>query len=638
MQHNGWNFLSNISVRAKLALGFSLLIGMILLVAYTGWQATDALRDRSERIGDISGFSTLARDMRIERLVYIVKADDAQAAKWLAALDKLEAQLQSIIPNFNSKANEALLSEARAALKRYRDFYTQVVTATRERATVQQAATATAEAANTYLLALATAANAQEGRVEDRQQVAALFIDLQRMRIALRSYATTPTKDNEATAHGALDGIQAKVKQLATTSTLPTEALQKLGSELDGYQQRLQQLITTQAQVDQGQAGITTTITTLLSVADKLTAIQKEFQLTDVSGARQLLLVWLTIAIALGLLGAWLITRSIVRPLKDTVLLAQTVANGDFTRQLEVTRKDELGALQISMQQMTTNLRGLIGEVKDGVVQVASAAEQLSAVTEQTSAGVQSQKVETDQIATAMQEMTATTHEVARNAGAAARSALEASQQAQQGDQAVNKAVAQIELLAGEMASTKIAMAALRDHADSIGGVLDVIKAVSEQTNLLALNAAIEAARAGEAGRGFAVVADEVRGLAQRTRSSTDEIAQLITGLHQSTDRMAAVLDHNVQLTDSSVGLSREAGELLKRITRSVKDIESMNEQIACAAEQQGTAGEEISRSVTNVRDISEQTAAASEETASSSTELARIGVRLQEMTRRFQV
>ena len=162
MQHNGWNFLSNISVRAKLALGFSLLIGMILLVAYTGWQATDALRDRSERIGDISGYSTLARDMRIERLVYIVKADDAQAAKWLAALDKIDAQLQSIVPNFNSKANEALLSEAQGALKRYRDFYTQVVTATRERAAIQQAATATAEAANSYLLALATAARSSK--------------------------------------------------------------------------------------------------------------------------------------------------------------------------------------------------------------------------------------------------------------------------------------------------------------------------------------------------------------------------------------------------------------------------------------------------------------------------------------------
>lgn len=637
MSTTGSNLFTNLSVRAKLALGFSLLIGMILLVAYTGWRATDTLRDRSERITDIASFSTLARNMRIERLMYIIKGDDAQAAKWLAALDKTEAQLQSITPNFTSKINEALMSETGATLKRYRDFYTEVVTATREREALQKQATASAETANTHLLSLAEAANAEGGRFEDRQQLAALFIGLQKMRISLRSYAATPSKESEEAARSAIDGVRTQVKALASTG-LPSDVQKKLEGEIDGYQQRLQQLAVQQAKVDEGQAGISASITSILANSDKLTAIQKEFQGEDVTGARQLLLVWLAIAVALGLLGAWLITRSIVGPLKDTVALAETVANGDFTHQQEVTRKDELGALQTSMQRMTLNLRRLIGDMKDGVVQVASAAEQLSAVTEQTSAGVQSQKVETDQIATAMQEMTATTHEVSRNAGTAAKSALEASQQALQGDQAVTKAVTQIELLATEMESTKTAMATLRSHAESIGGVLDVIKAVSEQTNLLALNAAIEAARAGEAGRGFAVVADEVRGLAQRTRSSTDEIAQLITGLNQSTDRMAAVLDQNVQLTESSVGLSREASEMLKRITRSVKDIESMNEQIACAAEQQSAAGEEISRSVTNVRDISDQTAAASEETASSSMELARISVSLQEMTRRFKV
>ncbi|WP_431312658.1 methyl-accepting chemotaxis protein [Pseudomonas flavocrustae] len=274
----------------------------------------------------------------------------------------------------------------------------------------------------------------------------------------------------------------------------------------------------------------------------------------------------------------------------------------------------------------------------DSVIQVASAAEQLSAVTEQTSAGVHSQKIETDQIATAMQEMTASTQEVARNAALAAKSALDASQQAQEGDVVVKKAVVQIERLASEMDSTKSAMSALRGHAEGIGSVLDVIKAVSDQTNLLALNAAIEAARAGEAGRGFAVVADEVRGLAQRTRSSTEEIAQLITVLNESTDHMATVLEQNMLLTNSSVGLSREAGEMLRHITSAVKNIESMNDQIACAAEQQSAVGEEINRSVVNVRDISNQTAAASEETAASSMELARISVRLQGITGKFKV
>ena len=637
MQNNGWNLLSNISVRAKLTLGFSILLGMILLVAYTGWQATDTLRNRSERTGDISAFSTLARDMRIERLLYFVNADDSQAEKWLAALNKTEKQLLAIQPNFKTSTNQALLADTEATLKRYREFYGQAVAATRAREATRKVASDAAEVANEQLQALSKVASAESGRYEDRLLVADIFLNVQRMRINFRAYASLPNKQTEEAARSAISTVVAQIKGLETTG-LPSNAIQKFASEINNYQLELEHLIAEQADVEKAQGGISTSITAILAVADKMTAIQNDFQVADVAGARQMLLLWLSVAIALGLLSAWLITRSIVRPLKETVALAQTVASGDFTHQLEVTRKDELGALQASMQQMTTNLRGLIGEMKDGVVQVASAAEQLSAVTEQTSAGVQAQKVETDQIATAMQEMTATTHEVARNAGEAAKSALDASQQALQGDQAVSKAVTQIELLASEMDATKTAMAELRNHADSIGGVLDVIKAVSEQTNLLALNAAIEAARAGEAGRGFAVVADEVRGLAQRTRSSTDEIAQLITGLNQSTDRMATVLEQNIQLTGSSVDLSREAGDMLKRITQSVRSIESMNEQIACAAEQQSAAGEEIGRNVTNVRDISDQTASASEETASSSMELARIGVRLQEMTARFKV
>ncbi|WP_375233047.1 methyl-accepting chemotaxis protein [Pseudomonas caricapapayae] len=290
------------------------------------------------------------------------------------------------------------------------------------------------------------------------------------------------------------------------------------------------------------------------------------------------------------------------------------------------------------MLHMTSRLRNLIGEMKDGVVQVASAAEELSAVTEQTSAGVNAQKLETEQIATAMQQMTATTHEVSRNAAHAVNTAQNASQLAVKGGQVVDKTRVQIESLALEMDTTKTAMAALRGNAQSIGGVLDVIKAVADQTNLLALNAAIEAARAGEAGRGFAVVADEVRGLAVRTRTSTDEIAVLISELQVSTDHMTQVLEQNLLLTDSSVDLSRQASEMLQNITTSVHEIELMNEQIAVATEQQSSVGEEIGKGVTNVRDISDQTAAASEETATSSIELARVSARLQEMTNRFTV
>ncbi|WP_410021905.1 MULTISPECIES: methyl-accepting chemotaxis protein [unclassified Pseudomonas] len=290
------------------------------------------------------------------------------------------------------------------------------------------------------------------------------------------------------------------------------------------------------------------------------------------------------------------------------------------------------------MQSMTTGLRELIGGISDGVTQIASAAEQLSAVTEQTSAGVNNQKIETDQVATAMNEMAATVQEVARNAEEASEAAVAADQQAREGDKVVGEAIAQIERLAGEVVNSTEAMGHLKRESDKIGSVLDVIKSVAQQTNLLALNAAIEAARAGEAGRGFAVVADEVRSLAQRTQQSTEEIEELIVGLQSGTQHVATIMDNSRDLTDSSVELTRRAGSALANITRTVSAIQAMNQQIATAAEQQSAVAEEINRSVLNVRDVSEQTSAASEETAASSAELARLGIYLQTLVGRFRI
>ncbi|WP_456025142.1 methyl-accepting chemotaxis protein [Pseudomonas capeferrum] len=237
-----------------------------------------------------------------------------------------------------------------------------------------------------------------------------------------------------------------------------------------------------------------------------------------------------------------------------------------------------------------------------------------------------------------MNEMAATVLEVARNAEQASHAAVSASKEARDGDGVVSKAVVQIETLASEVGRSKIAMDELKQESNKIGGVLEVIKAVAEQTNLLALNAAIEAARAGEAGRGFAVVADEVRSLAQRTQKSTEEIAELIEGLHDRTARVATSLENSRMLTDNSVELTREAGDSIGSISRSISTIESMNQQIAASAEEQSAVAEEINRSVLNVRDISEQTASASEETASSSAELARLGVHLQGLMSKFVI
>ncbi|MDF3932985.1 methyl-accepting chemotaxis protein [Pseudomonas citronellolis] len=347
-------------------------------------------------------------------------------------------------------------------------------------------------------------------------------------------------------------------------------------------------------------------------------------------------------ALFFGALSVWAINRQIVRPLHESLTLAERIAEGDLSRglngDLHLQRRDELGQLQRTMLRMRDSLGELIGHIGGSVGQLATAADELSAVTEQTRAGVDSQRLETEQVASAIEEMAATVQEVARNAEQASGAARQADNQAREGEQVVGQAMVQIDHLAAEVERSTQAMGRLRGDSEKIGSVLDVIKSVAEQTNLLALNAAIEAARAGEAGRGFAVVADEVRALAQRTQQSTAEIEALIAALQKGAEDAARCMDDSRELTGNSVELTRRAGEALAGIARTVAQIQDMNLQIASAAEQQSSVAAEISRSVGQVRDIAEQSAAASEQTAASSNELARLGGDLQGQVGRFRL
>ncbi|MGE6528019.1 methyl-accepting chemotaxis protein [Pseudomonas sp. NPDC077382] len=259
-------------------------------------------------------------------------------------------------------------------------------------------------------------------------------------------------------------------------------------------------------------------------------------------------------------------------------------------------------------------------------------------MTEQTSAGVSSQRQETDQVATAMHEMTATVQEVARNAEEASSAAQRADQQAAKGNTVVQRALSQIDRLSSEVTLSAEAMTQLNQETDGISTVLTVINGIAEQTNLLALNAAIEAARAGEAGRGFAVVADEVRGLAQRTQQSTAQIEALIATLQKGARTASGMMDSSSTLARDTVILAREVGTELQAITETVSVIQAMNQQIATAAEQQSSVTDEINRSVLSVRDVADQSAEAARETAASTARLAQLGGELQTMIGRFKV
>ncbi|HWT69418.1 MAG TPA: methyl-accepting chemotaxis protein [Pseudomonas sp.] len=630
--------LGNVSVNRKLGVGFGLVLLLTLLITVTGWNGLSEVSHRGDKLGLISDINGMTKDLRIARLDYEMRRGEQGPGAVNDMLGKLDSSLQAARRLIEQPADIAMIDQQLAAVSQYRQAFAAMTQAGMNREDARGKLGATADNA-VARVAEVEKSMLQGDSVAQFNSVIDLSKLIQQARFQVRGYTYSGKVEAEQPALDAIDNALKYLESLP--SKLPEQHianLQQATESLKAYRAAVSQYRDSQVASAQALKNMATQGQVLLDVSKVLTTSQTNKRDTDVAHAKNMLLLATVLALVFGLFSAWAITRQIVIPLNQTLKVAERIASGDLTHDLASKRRDELGQLQRAIQSMTQGLRELIGGISDGVTQIASAAEELSAVTEQTSAGVNSQKVETDQVATAMNEMTATVQEVARNAEEASEAAVAADQQAREGDRVVGEAIAQIERLAQEVGHSTEAMGELKRESDKIGSVLDVIKSVAQQTNLLALNAAIEAARAGEAGRGFAVVADEVRSLAQRTQKSTEEIEELIVGLQNGTEQVSTIMDNSRSLTDSSVELTRRAGGSLESITRTVSAIQAMNQQIAAAAEQQSAVAEEINRSVLNVRDVSDQTSAASEETAASSVELARLGTHLQMLVGKFRV
>ena len=639
---NSW--LSNISVNMKLALGFGLVLTLTLLMAISDWLSLDKLIDRSNWMSDITRLNSSLTNLRVARLQYMLTdGDEAAAQNVQTNLDAFVVQQKQLIASFKSPENLKLLNEQHEIIKQYQSALVTMRKAYVESAVsrdeMDQYSKVARDAMDLLKSRVMQSSASEQDRFEQLETLTTVREKFLVARYQVRAYIAAQTTANEQAARQQLNEAIASLTALNTyfVASAP-ETLRTLDDALSHYQHALQVYADTDKTITDMRKEMTDYGSGILNRSDALYTLQLERRDNESASANTIQLVSTLLVLLFGILAAVIITRQITRPLRETLEVVERIAGGDLSHNLRVTRRDDLGVLQQGIARMGTTLRELIGGIRDGVTQIASAAEELSAVTEQTSAGVNSQKIETDQVATAMHEMTATVQEVARNAEDASQAAAAADAEAREGDQVVNQAIDQIERLAVEVGRSTEAMAVLQQESDKIGSVMDVIKAVAEQTNLLALNAAIEAARAGEAGRGFAVVADEVRGLAQRTQKSTEEIQTLVAALQSGTQHVASVMNSSRSLTDSSVTLTRQAGTSLQGITRTVSNIQSMNQQIAAAAEQQSAVAEEISRSIINVRDVSEQTAAASDETAKSSIELARLGNQLQMMVSHFRI
>ncbi|NWD53578.1 methyl-accepting chemotaxis protein [Pseudomonas veronii] len=346
----------------------------------------------------------------------------------------------------------------------------------------------------------------------------------------------------------------------------------------------------------------------------------------------------LVIATTLTLWFAWLLTRSITLPIAQALDAAEEIAEGNLTRPIKVDGHDEAGRLLAAMAKMQDKLRDTLQRIAGSATQLASAAEELNAVTDESARGLTQQNNEIEQAATAVNEMTSAVEEVARNAVSTSEASRNATTSAGDGRDLVQETVSAIERMSGDVQATATLIGDLANESRDIGKVLDVIRGLADQTNLLALNAAIEAARAGEAGRGFAVVADEVRALAHRTQQSTSEIERMIGSIQAGTEHAVDSMRNSTERAESTLNIAKGAGMSLDTINTAIVEINERNLVIASAAEEQAQVAREVDRNLVNIRDLSVQSATGAGQTSAASSELSRLAVDLNGMVGRFRL
>ncbi|RMM44313.1 Methyl-accepting chemotaxis protein [Pseudomonas syringae pv. aptata] len=362
----------------------------------------------------------------------------------------------------------------------------------------------------------------------------------------------------------------------------------------------------------------------------------KEQASSEYDSAFNMVIGLLIAATLLTLVFAWMLIKSITTPIATALLAAETIAQGNLTRPISIDGTDEAGRLLLAMKTMQDKLRDTLQGISGSATQLASAAEELNAVTDESARGLVQQNDEIEQAATAVNQMTSAVEEVARNATSTSQASRSAANSAGDGRDLVQETVSAIERMSGDVQGTAELIISLANESRDIGKVLDVIRGLADQTNLLALNAAIEAARAGEAGRGFAVVADEVRALAHRTQQSTSEIERMISSIQTGTEQAVSSMRNSTERAESTLNIAKGAGQALNTINSAVEEINERNMVIASAAEEQAQVAREVDRNLVNIRDLSAQSTNGANQTSAASTELSRLAIDLNGMVARF--
>ncbi|MDD2054872.1 methyl-accepting chemotaxis protein [Pseudomonas putida] len=645
---------ANLGMAKKLGVGFALVLLLTLWVAAIGvW----SLQTISQRVDGLKQMSTLNGGLLKLRLIekdYALHGDTESAdalRQGVAGLQVLAVELKA-----QSVENAPIMVDVEQALGAYRQAFDEFVelSQTKELA-LEMASWSVSSVANNLDVLQAGLADDGAYTLKDSQgREGAEFIEqanqvsqvsrlmLQAMNEA-RVRLDQSRKGDDSQSQGRIEqAAQALAQAEQLKTTIKDAGYQTVLNEVTGhiasFSEKLAEYTDLLEREKQVYRQLHERANQVTERVDQAYAAEDAAMQAELKHNALLILGSSALALLVGLIAAWLITRLIVGPLRSVIRVAEQIAAGDLTGRVEVERRDEIGQLMRAMQQMSSGLSGIVSGLQASIEQLASSAHSLSAVTEQTHKEVSSQKEETEQVATAMNQMTATVHDVARNAEEAAQAAQAADGKVDSGQVVVRQSMQRIELLADSAQSASQSIGSLSTQIQNIGSVLEVIKSVAEQTNLLALNAAIEAARAGEQGRGFAVVADEVRALARRTQQSTGEIEQLVSALRLAAQSSVRQIQDSGELVKLAVSDALQTESALGSIAVAVSQIQQMNQQIAAAAEQQSSVAEEINRSVTSIRASADQSALAMQGNTRSSLELAQLGAQLKGMVGHFRL
>jgi methyl-accepting chemotaxis protein len=645
---------ANLGMAKKLGIGFVLVLLLTALVAGIGVWSLQTISHRFDGLKQMSSLNSGLLKVRLLEQEYALHGNPKTADALHEGLDGLVALATQL--KAQSAANVPVMTDVEQSLAAYRKAFDEFVSLSQAKdLALEMASWSVSSVANNLDVLQSGLADdgtytlkSSEGKdgaqfIEQANQVSQVSrLMLQAMNEA-RVRLDQSRKGDDSAGQGKIEqASQALTQAEQLKTTVKDEGYQTVLNEVTGhissfsdklaeYTGLLEQEKTVYQQLHQRADQVVARV-------DQAYVAEDQSMQTELKENSLLIIGSSALALLVGLVAAWVITRLIVAPLRSVIRVAQQIASGDLSGTVEVTRRDEIGQLMQAMQQMGAGLSHIVSGLQAGIEQLATSAQSLSAVTEQTNLEVSSQKEETEQVATAMNQMTATVHDVARNAEEAAQAAQTADGKVESGQQVVRQSMARIEQLADSATSASSSIESLSAEIQNIGTVLGVIKSVAEQTNLLALNAAIEAARAGEQGRGFAVVADEVRALAKRTQQSTEEIERLVSALRTAAQTSVQQIQSSGELVKLAVSDALQTESALGSIASAVSLIQQMNQQIAAAAEEQSSVAEEINRSVTSIRASADQSSLAMQGNAASSIELAQLGVELKGMVGHFRL